>query len=69
VFPLEAWEFFGSFMLGVILALCNAAGIGGGGIIIPICLIMFRFDTTHSVALSNFNIFIASLTRFVLNFR
>ena len=69
VFPLEALEFVGSFVLGIILAFCNAAGIGGGGIVIPICLIFFRFDTTHSIALSNFNIFVASITRFIMNFR
>ena len=69
IFPVEALEFFGIIVLGVIMALCNAAGIGGGGIVIPICLILFRFDTTHSIALSNVNIFMASLTRFILNFR
>ena len=69
VFPLEALEFVGSFVLGIILALCNAAGVGGGGIVIPICIIFFRFSTTHSIALSNFNIFSASITRFILNFK
>ena len=69
IFPIEALEFTGIIVLGVIMALCNAAGIGGGGIVIPICIILFRFDTTHSIALSNANIFMASITRFLLNFR
>ena len=69
VFPMEALEFFGCVVLAVILALCNAAGIGGGGMIVPICIILFQFDTTHAIALSNFNIFISSIVRFFFNFK
>ena len=36
IFPMEALEFCGCIVLAVILALCNAAGIGGGGMIVPI---------------------------------
>ena len=69
VFPIEWTEFIGFFLLGGILAMCNSAGVGGGFVIVPLCLILFRFSTTHSVALSNFNIFISSLTRFIYDFR
>ena len=62
-------EFAGSFVLGILIALAAAAGIGGGGIVVPICIIFFGFSTTGSIALSNFNIFVASITRFVYNFR
>lgn len=68
VFPLEALEFFGSMVLGVMIALSNAGGIGGGGIIVPIGIIFFQFRTKQAVALSNFCIFTASLTRYILNF-
>ena len=47
-------EFFGSFVLGILIALSNAGGIGGGGIIVPIVLIFFNFSTKESIALSNF---------------
>jgi len=47
-------EFFGFIVLGIMIAFSNAAGIGGGGIIVPICIIFFQFSTKESVALSNF---------------
>jgi hypothetical protein len=68
VFPLELMEFFGSVSLGILIALCNAGGIGGGEIIVPAGMIFFVFSTKEAVALSNFCIFAASLTRFIINF-
>jgi uncharacterized membrane protein (DUF373 family) len=62
-------EFIGFIILGIMIALSNAAGIGGGGIIVPICIIFFQFNTKESVALSNFCIFCASLVRFIMNYR
>lgn len=47
-------EFFGSVVLGIMIALSNAGGIGGGGIIVPIGIIFFYFKTKEAVALSNF---------------
>lgn len=69
VFPLELIEYFGSLLLGVLIALCNAGGIGGGEIIVPIILIFFSFATKQAIALSNCCIFAGSLTRFIVNFR
>ena len=69
IFPMEGLEFVGCITMAVILALCNAAGIGGGGMIVPICIILFRFYTTHAISLSNFNIFISAIVRFVFNFK
>ena len=68
VFPLEILEFFGSMILGIMVALSNAGGIGGGGIIVPIAIVFFRFRTKQAVALSNFCIFTASVVRFIINF-
>ena len=68
VFPLELIEFFGSISLAILIALCNAGGIGGGEIIVPAGMIFFMFSTKQAVALSNFCIFAASLTRYVINF-
>jgi uncharacterized membrane protein YfcA len=47
-------EFFGSVVLGVMIALSNAAGTGGGGIVVPILMIFYQFATKQAVALSNF---------------
>ena len=45
----------------------NAAGIGGGGAILPI-MMLFRFTVSQAVALSNTVIFIGAVTRFALDF-
>mmetsp|Transcript_20949 Transcript_20949/g.23314 ORF Transcript_20949/g.23314 Transcript_20949/m.23314 type:complete len:248 (-) Transcript_20949:876-1619(-) len=68
VFPLEILEFFGSVILGIMIALSNAGGIGGGGIIVPIGIVFFSFRTKQAVALSNFCIFTASVVRFIINY-
>jgi uncharacterized membrane protein YfcA len=47
----------------------NIAGIGGGGISVPILMGMFHFDTKQSVAISSFAIFITSLSSFIINFK
>ena len=62
-------EFIGSNLLGGVIAFANAAGIGGGGFIVPICLIFFGFSTTESVTLANSCGFAGSVTRFIFNFR
>ena len=69
IWPVHSFEIIWMITLGIIMALCNAAGIGGGGIVIPICIILFKFNTTYAIALSNTNIFVASLTRFIFNFK
>jgi len=49
----------------LLLALANIGGIGGGGIIIPVCISMYGFGTRHAIALSNAIIFLGAVTRYV----
>jgi uncharacterized membrane protein YfcA len=69
VFPPIWIEYLGLVALTILMALSTAAGIGGGGIIIPFCMIFFGFDTKSAIALSGCTIVIASFTRFVYNFK
>jgi len=39
--PLSWNEVVGSIVLFIVLAVSSAAGIGGGGIVIPVCLVYF----------------------------
>ena len=55
-------------LLIIIVIITNAAGIGGGGAILPIMMI-FNFNITQAVALSNLVIFIGAVTRFLMDFR
>ena len=54
VFPLEMSEFLGSVILGLLIALANAGGAGGGEVIVPILMIFFQVALKQAVALSNF---------------
>jgi hypothetical protein len=69
VFPLEISEYFASLLIGVIIALCNTAGIGGGGLIVPSFMVLGQFSTKESVALSNAVIFFGCIVRYFLNFK
>jgi len=61
-------EALGTLALFMVTILSAAAGIGGGGNIVPILLILFKFGSTQSVAYSNFNIFLSSITRYLINY-
>lgn len=42
-------------------------GIGGGGMLVPVCMIFFRFNANNAIPLSNFSIFLSSMQRYLLN--
>ncbi|CAI2387281.1 unnamed protein product [Moneuplotes crassus] len=69
VFPAEWRELLGALILAVAISLCNAAGIGGGGIIVTINVTLFQFSAKESIAMSNFVIFFGCLTRYIRNFK
>ena len=50
------------------MALCNIAGIGGGGIAIPMIMAFFKFQTKEAVAISSFTILVCTIARFLYNF-
>jgi len=62
-------EIAGIIILPIILALAQAGGVGGGGIIVPFCILFFGFDTKEAVAQSAFCLFIAAFTRWFVNWR
>ena len=68
LFPPTNAEVGGYFVFALIKAISNVAGIGGGGISVPIVMGMFGFDTKPAVAISSFAIFITSLASFIINF-
>ena len=45
VFPQNGLEIGGIIILPLLLGFANNGGIGGGGLIIPICIAMFGFTT------------------------
>ena len=51
------------------MALSNVAGIGGGGIAVPVLIAFFYFTTKTAIAISSFSIFLTTLARFIMNFK
>ena len=62
-------EFSGLIMIVFGSALSNAGGIGGGGLLIPILLLVLKFYTHEAIPISKLMIFTGALTSFILGFR
>lgn len=69
VFPVEPLEIGGIIIFAVVMALSNIAGVGGGGVAIPIIMAFFFFNTKPAIAISSFSIFLTTFARFFMNFR
>ena len=69
VFPIETREYYGLVAFAAFMALANLAGVGGGGVAIPMIMIFFKFETKEAVACSTFTILWCSLARFFLNYK
>jgi uncharacterized membrane protein YfcA len=50
----------------VLVGLAQVGGIGGGGVIIPICISCFGFSIRFSIALSNAIIFTGCVARYFI---
>lgn len=69
IFPPSFLEIIGILVLFLMGFLSNAGGLGGGGILIPFVLIFFKLSIFECVPIANLFGLIASLTRFIINFR
>jgi uncharacterized membrane protein YfcA len=69
LFPLHPREIVGTFVFALMMMLSKIAGIGGGGIAVPLVGIFFDFSLKPAIAISSFSIFICSLTWFATNWK
>jgi uncharacterized membrane protein YfcA len=60
-------ELIGLVLFATLKALSILAGLGGGGIAVPIVMAFFMFETKAAVALSSFTILISTSASFVVN--
>lgn len=67
-FPLAPKEWVGTFVFSLIMCLSNVAGIGGGGVAIPLAMYFFNLSMKPAIAISSFSIMISTLARFFYNF-
>lgn len=65
--PMDASDFWGTLTVTLGLLVAAAGGIGGGGILVPLLILIFGFSPKYAVPLSNFTILGSSITNMVLN--
>ena len=51
------------------MALSTIAGIGGGGVVTPMCMTFFVFGTKKAIAISGFSILVCSFVKFFMSLR
>jgi uncharacterized membrane protein YfcA len=66
---MESIEIIGIVVLSILMMLCTLAGIGGGGVVVPLLSVFYSFNFKEATAISGFSILICSLVRFVYNFK
>lgn len=65
--PMDASDFWGTLTVTLGLLVAAAGGIGGGGILVPLLILIYGFSPKYAVPLSNFTIVGSSITNMVLN--
>ena len=65
--PLNDSDMIGSLLVILGLMLAASGGIGGGGILVPLLIIVFKFNPKHAIPLSNFTILGSSVTNILMN--
>lgn len=67
LFPLDYSDIIGTTMIGLGLMIAASGGVGGGGILVPLLIIVLGFHPKHAIPLSNFTILGSSITNMILN--
>ncbi|CAM9255212.1 unnamed protein product [Chrysoparadoxa australica] len=65
--PLDIWDVVGMSVAAVGLMIAAGGGIGGGGILVPVYILLLRFEPKHAIPLSNITIFGGAITNMLLN--
>lgn len=65
--PIDGWDISGVGLACIGLMIAAAGGIGGGGILVPLYILVLQFHPKHAIPLSNITIFGGAITNTVLN--
>ncbi|TNV79543.1 hypothetical protein FGO68_gene4001 [Halteria grandinella] len=68
LFPMLLIEFIGCFLIIILAIISNAAGTAGGGVVIPLVMIFFGWDTKMGISISNFTVIFTAIARYLLEF-
>ena len=69
VWPMTTMEWVGNFVTIIVLLVSNCGGLGGGGAFIPVAMIFYGFNAKQAIGLSNASICVASIIRYIVNFK
>lgn len=67
LFPMDSADIWGTIFTVLGLMVAASGGIGGGGILVPIFILVFGFAPRYAIPLSNFCILGSSVTNMLLN--
>lgn len=67
LFPLDDTDWWGTILVTLGLLVAASGGIGGGGILVPLFILVFSFKPRYAIPLSNFCILGSSITNMILN--
>lgn len=67
LYPFDSSDYWGTLLVILGLLIAASGGIGGGGILVPLLILVYGFSPKHAIALSNFCIVGSSITNMVMN--
>lgn len=65
--PLDSSDYLGFFFSAVGLMIAAGGGIGGGGVLVPIYILVMKFTPKYAIPLSNVTVFGGAVANTVLN--
>lgn len=68
LWPLYPKEWIGTICFSMFMLVANIAGIGGGGIAIPMAIYFFELNFKKAIPVSSFSIMLSTVARFFFNF-
>jgi len=69
LYPLDSSDYWGFILATMGLMIAAGGGIGGGGILVPIYILVMGFSPKHAIPLSNITVFGGALANTILNTR
>ncbi len=67
LFPMNSADFWGTIFVGLGSMIAASGGIGGGGMLVPLLILIFDFHPKYAIPLSNFTIVGSSITNMWMN--
>jgi uncharacterized membrane protein YfcA len=67
LFPLDINDYVGTFLIMLAMIIAASGGIGGGGMVVPLVILVYGFSPREAIPLANFTILGSALANISLN--